>query len=298
MKPIYVPLAVALLALGPNVLASDGDPAAAKTTNPFYPQFCFGFGASDSQYGTPNERATLLQSLGYDGYSHYKVDGLSDVLKALDENRLRLFQFYIEVSLDPNKPTRYDARLKEALALLKGRGTVVSLLMTGGPADPAAWESQAATVVAEIADLAATHDVRVAIYPYYRTIRETVRVAQKTGRKNVGVIFSQVFFFIAEDEEDIENVLKDALPFLYAVNINGTDSGYKGYKGTDFSHLIQTLDRGGFDNLRLLKILRKLGYRGPIGLHCCYIPGDVRDNLARSMDAWKKLSLRLDAQKP
>lgn len=278
-----------IIFLGHGVLSAMDVPATADAKSPFYPQFCFGFGASDSRYTLPAEQIRLLRELGYDGYSHYGIDGLSDVLKALDEHHLKLFQFYIQVSLAPGKP-KYDARLKEALALLKGRDTVVSLLMDDKTESPAGWEREAADAVREIADLAAAFHLRVAVYPYYKSVQEAVCVARKAERKNVGVIFSLAFFSLTEDEKDIEATLKSAMPWLYAVNINGTESGYK---GKDFLRLIQTLDRGSFDNLRLLRILEGLGYSGPIGLHCCYIPGDVRDNLTRSMKAWNDFSARL-----
>ena len=276
-----------------NIMAEE-KPGAVKAVNSFYPQFCFGFGASDPKYCTPAAQMKLLHTLDYDGYSQYGIDGLADVLKAVDDNRLKLFQFYVYVSLDPSKP-RYDARLKEAIKLLKGRETIISLLIDGKQTSPAERERQTVEVVREIADMAAGCDLRVAIYPYYETVQDAINTVQKANRKNLGVIFSQVFFFITEDENNLKVTLKTAMPFLYAVNINGTDGGHKGYKGTDFSRLIQTLDRGSYDNLKLLTLLRELGYKGPIGLHCCYIRGDVCDSLARSMEAWKKFSARLES---
>jgi sugar phosphate isomerase/epimerase len=288
-------LAVALMCLGGSVLLAGDGPAAVNARTPFfYPQYCFGFGASDPKYSTPAEQLRLLRELGYDGYSHYKIDGLSDVLKALDANHLKLFQFYIQVSLDPAKP-KFDVRLKDAIASLKGRDTIISLLMDGGPPSKAEKEQRMVEIMREVADMAAVSGLRVAVYPYYISIQDAVRVAQKTGRKNVGVIFSEVFYFLSEDEKDIESTLKSAMPYIYAVNINGTDSGCK---DKDLARLIQGLDRGSYDNIKLLKPLRELGYAGPIGLHCCYVHGDVRDNLTRSMKAWKELLARLNAQSP
>ena len=42
-----------------------------------------------------------------------------------------------------------------------------------------------------------------------------------------------------------------------------------------------------------LKTLKELGYKGPIGLQCYGIGGDTREHLARSMAAWKTLSVNL-----
>jgi hypothetical protein len=48
--------------------------------------------------------------------------------------------------------------------------------------------------------------------------------------------------------------------------------------------------RSSPDVAAFLKTLKTLGYKGPIGLQCFGIGGDTREHLARSMDAWRKLS--------
>jgi hypothetical protein len=35
------------------------------------------------------------------------------------------------------------------------------------------------------------------------------------------------------------------------------------------------------------------GYKGPIGLQCYQVPGDIEDNLRRSMAAWRKFQDRM-----
>ncbi len=70
---------------------------------------------------------------------------------------------------------------------------------------------------------------------------------------------------------------------IFVVTINGAKLGAK----TWTNGLIQPLDRGDFDNCRLLATLRQIGYRGPIGLMCYGIPGDAREYLRRSMKVWK-----------
>jgi len=46
----------------------------------------------------------------------------------------------------------------------------------------------------------------------------------------------------------------------------------------------------------LLAALKEVGYTGPIGLQCYGIQGDVRDNLTRSIAAWREFSARLAAE--
>ena len=38
--------------------------------------------------------------------------------------------------------------------------------------------------------------------------------------------------------------------------------------GKSWSQLIQTLDRGSFDQVTFLKLLREIGFSGDIGLQC------------------------------
>jgi sugar phosphate isomerase/epimerase len=89
---------------------------------------------------------------------------------------------------------------------------------------------------------------------------------------------------MVDDEKNMESLIRQAMPYLFVVTINGADSG-----GKDWKQLIQTLDRGSFDVSKFLKALKDSGYTGPIGLQGYGIGGDVYDNLKRSMNAWRQL---------
>jgi hypothetical protein len=39
-----------------------------------------------------------------------------------------------------------------------------------------------------------------------------------------------------------------------------------------------------------------MGYKGPIGLQCYQVSGDMEENLRRSMTAWRNFSRRLAAE--
>ena len=114
-----------------------------------------------------------------------------------------------------------------------------------------------------------------------------MRVARKVDRKNVGVMFNLCHWLKVDDEKNLERVLKLALPHLFAVTINGADRGL-GRRG-GWNRLIQPLGSGTFDIAGFLRMLRKLGYAGPVGLQCYGLRGDAREHLTRSMAAWRKL---------
>ena len=86
----------------------------------------------------------------------------------------------------------------------------------------------------------------------------------------------------------MKRLVELARPHLFLVTINGAD-----HDGESWDRLIQPLDRGSFDVYGLLKMLKDLGYTGPIGLQCYGVAGDKYENLERSIDAWRKLSDRL-----
>ncbi|MGI6415052.1 MAG: hypothetical protein ACOX1P_05225 [Thermoguttaceae bacterium] len=77
---------------------------------------------------------------------------------------------------------------------------------------------------------------------------------------------------------------------LKMFSINGADGGDT--NRMPWNRLIQTLDRGSCDVGRVLRILKQLGYMGPIGLQCYAIRGDSRENLKHSMEGWRQLRVR------
>jgi sugar phosphate isomerase/epimerase len=292
MKTSLILLVMAVAALGRGDVLAAADRATTAAAPPFYAQACFY--SPGHRYPTLTDQIKLLAELGYDGYSHIGLDGLPEVLKAVDKNHLKLFQLYDFVSIAPEAKPKYDPRLKAAIQSLKGRDTIVGLLVSGKPPSTTVWDRQAVEIVREIADMAAAAKLRVALYPHQGSwlerVQDGVRVAKKTQRKNVGVVFSEVHFFLCDEEKNLAATLAAARPFLYVVNVNGTD----GNASKDLARVLQPLDRGSFDNLKLLKLLRQQGYAGPVGFHGYMIGGDVRDNLIHTKEAWKKLWARLN----
>ena len=86
--------------------------------NPFFP-FCIDW--HDARKRSFEQQAQMLKELGYPGVGHIWLDNIEARLATLDAAGLRLFQITMTVDIAPGK-TPYDAaRLKEVLALIKGR---------------------------------------------------------------------------------------------------------------------------------------------------------------------------------
>jgi sugar phosphate isomerase/epimerase len=175
----------------------------------------------------------------------------------------------------------------EALARLKGRPVTVSALFRGfPPGDPQGMEP-AVKALRELGDLAGRSGPRISIYHHLNDWTESLlfalKVVEKVDRPNVGVNFNLCHWLKVDGDKDYRPVLRENADRIFAVTINGAQTDATAWTGG----LIQPLDRGDFDNRELLKVLREIGYAGPVGLMCYGIPDDTREHLGRSMRVWK-----------
>ncbi len=261
------------------------------------PFFALCHDTHDAKKRSLKEQAELLKELGFDGCAHLWLGGVPERLKTLDEAGLKLVEIYVTVNVAQGKQP-YDPKLKEVVKLLKGRDTILGLLLQGCPPSTEANDPHAVEVLREITDLAAENGLRVAIYHHLgdwtQRVEDAVRVVKKADRKNLGVHFNLCHWLKADGKWDLDATLKLAAPYLFVVTINGAENADP---KLGWDKLIQPLDSGAFDVYGLLKKLKAMGYNGPIGLMCYGIGGDAREHLARSMAAWRKLSGRLAEEK-
>jgi sugar phosphate isomerase/epimerase len=256
--------------------------------------FAYCHDTHDTKKRSLVEQASLLEELGYDGLGHLWLDNIAERLETLDRHGLKLFQVYVRVSIDPNKP-KYDPRLPEVIKQLKGRDVILGMLITGRPPSDEGGDERAVQIAREVADMAAASDLRIAFYPHtndwMERVEDGIRLARKVERENVGVMFNLCHWMKAQQGKNLKPLLQAALPHLFVVTINGSD-----YEG-NWDRLIQPLDAGEFDVYGLLKTLQELDYQGPVGLMCYGMQVDVRDPLTRSMKAWREFERRLAAEK-
>lgn len=280
---------------GPLFIQGDHGPVAYRNVwvAPVETPFFFSFNSATRDKGlNSDQRVALLKKLGYDGMEYNGFNGLKEIVDALDRHGLRLFTIYTPVNLDEGQP-KYDPKLKEALEIIKDRDVVLELHVHSKKfkkSDPAG-DDRAVVILREITDLAAPQGVRLAIYPHYgfwgETVEDSIRVAEKVNRANVGSIFN-LCHWLRVGGKDYKSVLQKAKATLFAVSINGAEAS-----GTDWKALIQPLGKGGFDNYSLLKAVKEAGYDGPIGLQTYGVPGPPEEHLGQSMQAWRTMARRL-----
>lgn len=275
---------VLICLLGPAVsLAADQDAPATDNglANPF---FVFDNGLRGVQ-----EPEKVLKELGYAGMG---ASGLrvSPLVKRYQQAGLKVFSTYIGCQFDKTPP--YDPYLKDAVKELNGTDVVLWLTIRGGQRGQE--DEKAVEVVREIAELAAASDLRVALYPhtgfYVATTADALRVVKKVNRKNVGATINLCHELMTDQGPKLDSTIKEAMPYLFLVSINGADVKQPGYS---WDRLIQPLGQGDFDVCDLLKKLTAAGYRGPIGQQCYAVKGDPVENLKQSIKAWNEYSARL-----
>ncbi len=272
--------------------ATEKTQPSAKSAHPF---FAFCFDTHDTRKRDLEQQAAMLKQLGFDGAGHVGLDALPQRLDSLDHVGLQLFLAGIVVDLTkaPDEPLN---QTKNALPLLKGRDTLLYVVLTGYPSMDARGEEPGVKMLLAMADLAAREKVRIGLYPHtsdwVARVDHAVAVVNKVDRPNCGVIFNLCHFLRNEDPSTMAAVLRSAQPRLMAVTINGADLA--GKSDQDWQRLIQPLDCGSFDVRGVLRELKQLDYRGPIGLMCYGISEDSEEHLTRSMARWRQLCRELE----
>ena len=261
------------------------------------PFFAMDTALRDGKSRSAAEQAALLKALGFDGIGTSGFPS-EQFLAAFENAGLRVFNTYLTLSFDSAKPG-LDPMLKEFVPRLKGHNTALWIAIKGVTLDgenlkPSSPLGDAVVVplMRELADLAQTNSVKIALYPHARLwierVEDAIRVAGKVDRPNLGVTFNLCHWLKVEGSRNPKPLLAEAMPRLFFVSINGADSGDT--KNMDWNRLIQPLDSGTYDVAALLKSLRDLGYKGPIGFQGYGIAGDSGEILRHAMAGWRRIN--------
>lgn len=233
------------------------------------------------------EKAALLQELGYDGIVWRVGAEPAKMIEALDRYGLRMVSTYARATVDANEPG-FDRRLADEIDVLKQHKTNIWLYLVAGKN---ANDEAAVKVVNKVADLAEKAGLQVVLYPhtgfYVATVEDALRITKKVDRPNVGMSFNLCHFLKTDDAKNLEAVLKKSAPHLRLVSINGADAGNTQHM--DWDRLIRPLGDGSFDVGRVIALLEEIGYTGPVILQGYNVKGDNRENLRRSMAAWEAM---------
>ncbi len=262
---------------------------AAEDQGPTLPNPFFAF---DNAGGTLD----MLKDLGYAGQSGRIKLGADKHAQELEARGMKLFAIYGVFELTATE-LKVPADVPQIFSSLKGRDTIVWLGINGKafkPSDPAG-DAIAVPALQKLADLAAESNIRIALYPHIwfwnERVEDCVRLAKAVNRPNFGASFNLCHALAVGDEARVMELIDLAAPHLFLVSINGADAGGKLVKSEhSWVELVKPLGEGTYDVVPVLKKLRAIGYKGPIGFQGYQTKGDRLDVLTRTMNAWRQYS--------
>ncbi len=245
------------------------------------------------KWSEPGTQIDVLAKSGYDGAMLSLKDDpkrwkmLPAYLEALKKNNMRLTaihaRFYIEDGT-------YPQVIKDNLPLLKD-SKVVFIPSVGSRKkmdrkDPKAV-AMAVKILREMSDDAKKYGLG-GIAPYMHinnwieTIDDNVRIAKAVDRPNVGVMFHLHHWQAVGNrkQDKLREDLTNAKPYLMIVVIQGTDNDKATHK---------IIGEGSFDMKPLVRTLRDIDYKGPLGTMGYTQSGDIPAKLGSAYKAWEEI---------
>ncbi|HSH20140.1 MAG TPA: sugar phosphate isomerase/epimerase family protein [Draconibacterium sp.] len=260
------------------------------------PFFVFEDGLWNAKSDEAGYWSDLVKESGFDGVELIGLDKVDAMIPALKKNKLKLFTLYIQIDIDKEVP--YDLRLKEYIKKYKGQITHLWVHVHSEKYSPSdqAGDAKCIEIISELADYADKYGVKIAFYPHadfwVEKVDDGVRLAKKINKPNVGTVFNLCHFLKKDEKDKIAEKLKNAMPYMFLVSINGADDGDT--NNMNWDRLIQPLGRGDYDVLNVLKLLKELGYKNPVGLQCYNIKGKPEEFLKESVQTWEKYIMQLN----
>ncbi len=245
----------------------------------------------------PAECAQTLAELGYAGLGGRPATAKVHAA-ALKAKGLAYFNGY-HVANFPSGQAELPSDLTQAVDGLAGTGGTLWLainkvtLPLGLSMGPEYGDTVVVPQLRQLVAYARTKGVKISLYPhagFWAAQFETcVRVAGKVDDPNLGVTFNLCHWLKVEgSERDPLPLIKEALPRLNFITINGADTGDTRNLGWD--KLIQPLGRGSYDVGSFVAKARAAGYRGPFGFQGFGIKMDSKELLKETMVGWRKIA--------
>jgi sugar phosphate isomerase/epimerase len=245
----------------------------------------------------PAECAQVLADLGYAGLGGRPATAKAHAA-ALKAKGLVFYNGY-HVTNFSHAQTAMSADLKKAVDDLASAGGSVLWLginkvdfPMGIKLPPEYGDTIVVPQLRQLLAYAKPKGVKISLYPHggfwAEKFEVCVRVAEKVDDKALGVTFNLCHWLKVEgSERDPLPLIKEALPRLNFITINGADTGDTQKLGWD--KLIQPLGRGSYDVASLVTKARRAGYRGPFGFQGYGIKMDPKELLKETMEGWGRI---------
>jgi acylphosphatase len=224
----------------------------------------------------------LLRKLGYAGMALSWGQRHAERLKALRDRTLEMPGIYVTADIDADPPGPLAA-VVDFLGGTQGRLWLALHSKKHRKSDPAGDEAAAGWISA-LADRCRKASLPgIALYPHVGTwmekVGDTVRLAERLKRPDVGVMFNQYHWMATEPGQDPKKAIEAAAPWLSGVTINGSGK----------SASILPLGEGDYDVAPLLRALISVKYQGLISHQGYGIRGRLAERLESALRSWEGL---------
>lgn len=246
----------------------------------------------DAKKRAPEERAAMLAKLGFKHFAYdYRgehVPTFEAEIEALKKHKVALDAWWFPGSL--------NGEAKHILDVCRKHGVKPQLWITGGGAATKTPEEQRARVVQEanrirpIAEAAVADGLKVGLYNHggwFGEPENQLAIIEELKLPNVGIVYNQHHGH--GQVERFAEFLPKIIPHLLVLNLNGMNPA-----GDQHGQKIMQLGQGELD-LKLLKIIRASGYRGPIGI-LGHTQDDAEARLHDNLDGLDWLLPQLDGK--
>ena len=245
----------------------------------------------------PTECAQVLADLGYAGLGGRPATAKAHAT-SLQAKGLVFYNGY-HVTNFGHGQTELPADLTKAVDGLAGTGSTLWLgvnkvaFPAGVKVGPEYGDTIVVPQLKQLLAYAKPKGVKVSLYPHTgfwaAQFEICVRVVSKVDDPDLGVTFNLCHWLKVEgSERDPLPLIKQALPRLNFITINGADTGDT--QKLSWDKLIQPLGRGSYDVGAFVAKARAAGYRGPFGFQGYGIKMDSKELLKETMVGWKKIS--------
>jgi sugar phosphate isomerase/epimerase len=241
----------------------------------------------DSAERTPEERAKMLEDLGFKHFAYdWRLKHLPTFraeINALKSHGINLTSVWLWIDTDSSEI--FDPANEELLEIIKQNNVKTEFWLGFGNkhfeglSDEAKLEKAVASV-SYIRDRAKELGCSINLYnhgDWFGEPENQVRIIEKMGAKDVGIVYN--FHHAHSQVKEFPRLLQKMLPYLQTVNLNGMK--VEGPK-------IMTIGEGD-EELGMLKTLKESGYDGYLGVICHIETEDAKVVLERNINGLKSL---------
>jgi sugar phosphate isomerase/epimerase len=228
------------------------------------------------------DKADLLRDLGYDGVT-WRPGYTAQAAKVMKAHDVKIHALMMNLTV--SKTEDATALPLGDIEALEGTDAILWVQLTRKGGD----DTDAVRALRRLNDVAQPMGLRIAIYPHINnqveTLEEAMRVATLVDDDNVGVSLTLCHQLKKQGMQDLEALLKTALPKLFLVQVSGAETGDTTKMGWD--KLIQPLGQGDYDVGAIFRILKNLDYTDPIGVIGFGMRQPAKEHLKASITYWQ-----------